>query len=267
MSNVAEHVFDTDLRMFEVEPGVFELQITDRWCINGTPNGGYIMALIIKAMEIFSDKSSSPIVSASYLLKCRPGRAFIHLEMVSRSPNYTRIMARLVQGNEEKVRAFGTFSSDINGAGGSEYDAGPPEMVDFDSAFQTPPMDIHTLMDRIDLRLDPSCVGWAFGEYAKPMQFKGYVRFKEERGLDLPAVFMFADVFPPPVFTAYGPGTWVPTLELSVNVRKIPRTNVLKGVFTSRFISSGLVEEDGELWDEAGDLIALSRQYSRYIKK
>lgn len=261
------HIFDADLGMKQVEPGVFQAEISDRWSINGTPNGGYVMALISRAMEAVSNNTAAPIVTATYMMRCEPGPASIYLEVFSKSPNYTRVMARLVQENVEKVRAWGTFSSDINGSGGVEYDGGPPEMVSYDEAFQTPPMDIHSLLDRVELRFDPSCVGWVFGEYSHPMQFKGYVRFKEERGLDASSILMFADVFPPPVFTAYGTGTWVPTLELSVNVRKIPRTNVLKGIFKSRFISSGFVEEDGELWDEEGNLVALSRQYSRYLKK
>ena len=36
---------------------------------------------------------------------------------------------------------------------------------------------------------------------------------------DVIALLMFADAFPPPIFTVFGPVGWVPTLELTVQVR------------------------------------------------
>ena len=34
--------------------------------------------------------------------------------------------------------------------------------------------------------------------------------------------------------------------------------------FRTRFITCGLLEEDGEIWDETGQLIAISRQIAQY---
>jgi hypothetical protein len=93
---------------------------------------------------------------------------------------------------------------------------------------------------------------------------KGWISFKDDRPHDLLSVLFIADCFPPPVFSSQGMMAWVPTIEFTVNVRKIPETRWLQGHFRSRFITCGLVESDGELWDEEGNLVAISRQIAQF---
>ena len=71
---------------------------------------------------------------------------------------------------------------------------------------------------------------------------------------------MFADAFPPPVFTVFGPVGWVPTVELAVQVRARPSPGPIQARLCSRHLTRGAIEEDGEYWDSAGNLVALSRQ-------
>ena len=95
---------------------------------------------------------------------------------------------------------------------------------------------------------------------------KGWITFKNPRVYDLLSVLLVADCFPPPAFASQGMMAWVPPIEFSVNVRKIPEATWLKGHFRSRFITCGLVESDGEVWDEAGNIVAISRQIAQFRK-
>jgi hypothetical protein len=54
---------------------------------------------------------------------------------------------------------------------------------------------------------------------------------------------------------------WVPTLEYTVHVRGVPAPGPVRVLMRSRFVQSGAFEEDGEIWDSAGRLVALSRQF------
>jgi acyl-CoA thioesterase len=70
---------------------------------------------------------------------------------------------------------------------------------------------------------------------------------------------LFADAFPPAILDLY-PASWVPTLQYSVYVRARPQGGWLRGSFRTRSMARGLLEEDGELFDSTGRLVALSRQ-------
>lgn len=84
-----------------------------------------------------------------------------------------------------------------------------------------------------------------------------------DRDLDALAVPLFADCWPPPIFTRRGPGL-VPTIELTVHFRNNPEPGWVWCQFESRVLAGGYVEEDGELWSERGNIIAMSRQISRF---
>jgi len=85
--------------------------------------------------------------------------------------------------------------------------------------------------------------------------------------VDLYAILLMVDAFPPAVFASQGMVAWVPTLEMSVSIRNIPEgcRRLLCG-FKTNFINCGLIEEDGEIWDEKGGLVAISRQIAQYRK-
>ncbi len=167
----------------------------------------------------------------------------------------------------KKIRALGTFSSNLNGEVVQRYETGPPLAAPFEESFKVPVLPDNALFDHIDLRLDPTCTGWISGKLSERSEFKGWISFKNKRSIDIPGIMLFADTLPPPVFASFGLTAWVPTIELSVNVRKIPDTLILKAIFKSRFISGGLEVEDGELGDTNGELVAISRQISKYRKR
>ena len=71
---------------------------------------------------------------------------------------------------------------------------------------------------------------------------------------------MFGDAFPPSLFSLLGKVGWVPTLELTVHVRRRPVPGWIQARFTTTDLHDGLLIEDGQLWDEEGHLVARTRQ-------
>ena len=88
----------------------------------------------------------------------------------------------------------------------------------------------------------------------------GYIRFADGRAPDTRSLVLFADAFPPSVFSSLGVVGWVPTVELTVHVRARPAPGWIKAVFTTDDLSGGRMIESGKLWDSQGRLVAQSRQ-------
>lgn len=260
------HVFDRDMEMTGREPSVFRGTVSDNWSINGNPNGGYLMALVARAMLLRAEKKGTPIVTANFISRSVPGEAEIRVEEVARSKQYNRYEARLFQEGQEKIRALGTFLDEKIECLIDRYETGAPEMAPLEECVPLPPLPNYTILDNIDMRLDPACAGWMRGKLTGRSEQKGWIRFRDDRPFDAPSLFLAADSFPPPVFANQGMAAWVPTIELSVNLRNAPRTPWLRCSFRTRFITCGLLESDGEIWDGEENLVALSRQIAQFRK-
>ncbi len=259
------HPFDHDIAVVELEPFHFGAVVAADWSINGVPNGGYLMAIAVNAMRRCAGKSATPIVTAHFSARCTPGEAHLFVEKVSSSSQFDRLQARVLQRGEEKFRVFGTFAADRNECLLERNESAAPDLPLMDACFAMPALPGYTLFERVEVRLDPGCSGWmTTGKPAERSEQKGWFSFREQRGFDVPAILLAADAFPPPVLSTQGMVAWVPTLELSINVRRVPQSLRLKGVFRTRFITCGLLEEDGVLWDESGGLVAVSRQIAQY---
>jgi hypothetical protein len=118
------------------------------------------------------------------------------------------------------------------------------------------------LLDRFDLRLDPDTVGWAMGRPSGRGVIRGWLRMADGREPDALSLLLALDALPPVTFDLGLPG-WTPTLELTAHVRAVPAPGWLKVVHATRNYAGGLLEEDAEVWDSAGRLVAQSRQLAR----
>jgi len=254
------HQFDNDLTLTETGPYKLRAEVSDHWSHIGILNGGFQLALLYSAMSVYAREPRSLIVTGNYIAKCSPGRVEVQVEPISSSRNFDRLEARLYQRGSEKLRAFGTFSTrsgvaqDIGPVNTAEKPAPPEQCIRVDSGGRT------KLFDMIDVLLDPSCAGWMKGKIGPEAVQKGWLRFREPRNVDIPAVIMGADSFPPSVFSFAGYRKLVPTIEYSVQTYSFSPVDTLACVFRSRYLTGEIITEEGEIRTPEGDLAAVSRQ-------
>lgn len=258
--------FDQDITLAKKEGIIFEGRVTDNWSIHGVPNGGYLMSLLLRALLMHSERKATPIVTANYISRCIPGKLEIHVEELVRSNQFNRYQAKLVQEGKERIRMLGTFADKPDECFVRRYEASPPDIASRETCVPVPEMPRYTLFRNLDIRLDPRCAGWMQNQLTEKSEHAGWLSFKDGRPFDILSIPLAADAFPPAVFASQGPRAWVPTIEFSVNIRNKPKTRWLKCVFRTRFVDCGLMEEDGEVWDEGGELIAISRQIAQFRK-
>ncbi len=115
---------------------------------------------------------------------------------------------------------------------------------------------------QVEMRLDPATTGWRHGTPAGIPEMRGYFRLREDRNPDAYLLALAVDGMPPVVF-GLGASGWAPTVELTWHMRAVPVPGVLKVAARCRHVSGGWFDEEAEVWDAAGRLVAQSRQIAR----
>ncbi len=112
------------------------------------------------------------------------------------------------------------------------------------------------------MRLDPATAGFAAGKPSGRGLLQGWIRLGDGADADPLALLAFLDAFPPVMFDL-GRFGWSPTMELTAHVRALPAPGWIAVKVETRNIAGGMFEEDCELWDSTGRLVAQSRQLAR----
>lgn len=251
--------FDTDTSLERTEKG-WRAEIGNRWDIGTNPNGGFLLALALKALTSELPQTEPLTATAHYLRRLDKGPVDIVTDVIRVGRSTATAMAMLVQDGRERVRVLATFRGVARGT--TAVAVSPPQLPPPGECRELPVLEgglLPEMFNRFDLRLSPSVAGWLQGTPTGQAVVERWIRFRDGRAPDVASVPLFADAFPPAVFDVTGP-TWVPTLELTVHLRGKPATGWLAGSFRTRFLIDGVFEEDGELWDSGGRLVAQSRQ-------
>jgi hypothetical protein len=91
---------------------------------------------------------------------------------------------------------------------------------------------------------------------------RGYFRLRDDREPDAYLLALAVDSLPPVVF-GLGSRGWSPTVELTWYMRAVPAPGPLAVATRCRHVSGGWFDEEAEVWDAAGHLVAQSRQLAR----
>lgn len=241
----------------------FTGEIVEGWDVVGNANGGYLMTIAARAMAQAAQRPHPVSMTSHFLAPGRTGLVATRPDVVKRGRTFTTVRGDLRSGDRTLLTSLGTFSDLATLEGPVRVDAEPPDLPDPAECFRVEPSPAGfppPIMDKVELRLHPDDAGIAGEANDHTPLFRGWLRPLEGETLDVFMLMLAVDCFPPTIFKADLPVAWTPTVELTAHIRGIPEPGWLRCRFSTRFITGGMLEEDGEVWDETGRLVAQSRQ-------
>ncbi len=249
--------FDADTAVEEVGPERFAGHLHERWTIMSVPNGGYVMALPLRACQALSEHPDPLTTSAHFLSPTAPGPVEISAEVVKAGRTTTTIATALSQDGREKLRMLTTLGNLDARRGPSHSFLAAPEL---NGPFETRRSQlIQEFPANFELRIPQEVAGGAFGNPTGRPELGGTIAFTDGRPPDLISIPVMADGFPPVAFNL-GHAAWTPTLELTIHFWNRPSPGPVTVWLRSGVVEQGFHDESADLWDAEGRLVARSRQ-------
>ena len=266
--------FENSIIIDKSDENIFSMTPSKDYFVGNTPHGGYLTAVMQKALSLSMPHPHVINSNTLYLDRTEPKEISIHVDKIRESRGSSVGRVSLIQ--DEKLRCMMTgICSDFNYMNGvNDLETPPPKSfnekrdlfisLNFDNKQEgfTPSFIKQTkcdiakqhawwLKNENDLLDEARCAGFISMGQEIPDQF---------------VLSFYSDFFPPVVMNKYGPLGWVPTLSLTTNIRQLPTTSELFMDVIAKDLNKGFFEQDCQIWDLNKNLVATSRQLTRILK-
>lgn len=252
--------FERDTAVSARADGVFDCRLRPDWWVITGPNGGYLGAILVRALSADPELGSRPLrsITLHYLGAPREGPAEVQVEADRHGRSVSFMRARLVQHERVMATAAAVFADERDGIEFDQVDAprvSPPE----DTAEVPDGPDAPPFSRQFHYR--PAIGTPTFGGGDEALT-GGWLSLRDERALDAAALVALTDSWFPAVFVIRTDTLPVPTLELTVHLRaRLPRAHDWTlGRYRTRLARHGFLEEDAEIFSREGELLAQARQ-------
>jgi acyl-CoA thioesterase len=258
-----EHAFDLATAVHG-GPGSWTATVDPGWTVADRPNGGYLLALATRAALGAVDHPHPLAVSAQFLAPPAVGQAELEVVPLRAGRSLSSARVTLAQdGRPLLVALVGAGELDAGGAPEWQRAGGPPPLPPVQECVrgrsELPGGIRVNILDHLDVRLDPATAGSFAGRPSGRLEMRGWVRFHDGRAPDPLALLQAVDALPPTSFEL-GIPAWAPTVELTVYLRGLPAPGWLACVVRGQLWRDGWFDEDAEVWDASGRLVAQGRQ-------
>ena len=266
--------FENSIIIDTSDEDIFSMTPSKDYFVGNTPHGGYLTAVMQKALSLSMPHPHVINSNTLYLDRTEPKEIIIKVDKIRESRGSSVGRVSLLQ--DDKLRCMMTgICSDFNYMNGvNDLETLPPKIFNDDRG-----LFISLNFDNKQEGFTPSFIKQTKCEIAK--QHAWWLKNEDElgdearcagfisMGEEIPDQFVlsfYSDFFPPVVMNKYGPLGWVPTLSLTTNIRQLPSTSELFMDVIAKDLNKGFFEQDCQIWDLNKNLVATSRQLTRILK-
>jgi acyl-CoA thioesterase len=265
--------FDAETAITKLADGRYSATMATSWWVVRGPNGGYLAAIILRALTDAVDDPDRTPRSLTVHYASSPVEGDVDLttvtERVGRS--LTTCTCRMEQNGKLIALAVAAFSKPRSG----------PEFCDVvmpqvpGPEFYVPTPEARTEVPPIARRYETR---WAIGHPPIPgtptgarAVAGGWIRLPELRPVDAFVAAAITDGWLPPTFSRIQAPVVVPTVDLTIHFRAaLPHPGLADDAFVlasfrTTVAADGFLEEDGEIWAPDGTLLAQSRQLAAIL--
>ena len=256
--------FDDETRVDALDARGWTSTPSAAWNIGDNANGGYALSVALRAASVVAGHPDPISVTVHFLRPLQPdgSPAEIATDSIKQGRTTSVAGATLAHCGRNRLTllaAFGDLSVPASAAPGElapEPPTIPPPGECLDRSLLEQGVTL-PILSRLDVRIHPDRAHHAASDEAV---VEGWIRCADRAAPTTLMLPLFADAFPPSLFPKFGRVGWVPTVELTVHVRRRPAPGWIQARFECDDLADGRMIETGTLWDSTGAVVARSRQ-------
>lgn len=255
--------FDRDTAVQPLGDGRYRVRFDPSWRVVRGPNGGYVGAVLVRAIRAAVDDPARPLRSLTVHYTSVPAEdeAVVTVRVERTGRGLTTVTARCEQQGRLVALALaalaGPYPAVVAYADGAIPHVPRPEELSEPDV----PEQFRGLRFREHFELRPA-LGFAPLSGAERAHTGGWIRLREPRPLDDALLVALSDAWWPAPYSVADQPFAAPTIDLTVHVRaQVPREHdwVLIDV-RSQTAQDGFLEEDTRIFARDGTLLSHSRQ-------
>ena len=267
--------FQEAIQLENLEDNKFIVNPDTNYFVGNTPHGGYLMAVMHKALTSILPHSTAISSSVQYLDRIDAKTFELEVETFRTSRGTSSGIVKLKQDDKICTTFTGTCSDFEFMQGYDDLQKPLPNIFNESDKKDYIKMNYDKIskgftpafIQQLECLIHPDHAWWNRDSNDKNNEARCSAFLEMQGGIpDQFCLSFYSDILPPVVSNKYGPLGWIPTITLTTHIRQLPSTSELYADFKATDINKGYFEQDCNIWDLNGNLVASSRQLTRILK-